>query len=66
MRSSPGHVWQAIRENERRVEVLGLRTRSYKLLAFVLGSFLATAGGVVYMLTVNGARPERDDARTSR
>jgi branched-chain amino acid transport system permease protein len=57
VRSSPGQVWQAIRENERRVEVLGLETRAYKLLAFVLGSFLATAGGVVYMLTVNGASP---------
>lgn len=55
VQSSPGHVWQAIRENERRVEVLGLQTRAYKLLAFVLGSFLATAGGVVYMLAVNGA-----------
>ena len=55
VRSSPGHVWQAIRENERRVEVLGLRTRGYKLLAFVLGSFLATAGGVVYLLVVGGA-----------
>jgi branched-chain amino acid transport system permease protein len=55
--SSPGHVWQAIRENERRVEVLGLRTRTFKLLSFVLGSFLATAGGVVYMLAVNGASP---------
>jgi len=57
VRSSPGHVWQAIRENERRVEVLGLRTRRYKLLAFVLGSFLATGGGVVYLLCVNGANP---------
>ena len=57
VRSSPGRVWQAIRENERRIEVLGLRTRSYKLLAFVLGSFLATGGGVVYKLTVNGADP---------
>ena len=57
VRSSPGHVWQAIRENERRVEVLGLPTGRYKLLAFVLGSLLATAGGVVYMLTVNGADP---------
>ncbi len=55
VRSSPGHVWQAIRENERRVEVLGLRTRGYKLFAFVLGSFLATAGGVVYLLVVGGA-----------
>ncbi len=53
--SSPGHVWKAIRENERRVEVLGLRTRGYKLLAFVVGSSLATAGGVVYLLVVGGA-----------
>jgi branched-chain amino acid transport system permease protein len=53
--SSPGHVWQAIRENERRVEVLGLPTRGYKLLAFVLGSFLATCGGIVYLLVVGGA-----------
>jgi branched-chain amino acid transport system permease protein len=57
VQSSPGHVWQAIRENERRVEVLGLPTRRYKLLAFVVASFLATAGGVVYLLTVNGANP---------
>jgi branched-chain amino acid transport system permease protein len=57
VRSSPGHVWQAIRENERRVEVLGLRTRGYKLYAFVVGSFLATAGGVVYLLVVGGAEP---------
>jgi branched-chain amino acid transport system permease protein len=50
VQSSPGRVWQAIRENELRVEVLGLRPRSYKLMAFVLASFLATAGGVVYLL----------------
>jgi len=55
VRSSPGHVWQAIRENERRVEVLGLRTRGYKLLSFVLGSFLATVGGIVYLLVVGGS-----------
>ena len=53
--SSPGRVWVAIRENERRVEVLGLRTRGYKLLSFVLGSTLAAAGGVVYLLVVGGA-----------
>jgi branched-chain amino acid transport system permease protein len=52
--SSPGHVWQAIRENELRVEVLGLRPYSYKLLVFVLASFLATAGGVVYLLLQTG------------
>jgi branched-chain amino acid transport system permease protein len=56
--SSPGHVWQAIRENERRVEVLGLHPFTYKLGAFVLSSFLAVAGGVVYVLIIGGATPE--------
>jgi branched-chain amino acid transport system permease protein len=56
--SSPGRVWQAIRENELRVEVLGLRPYSYKLMSFVLASFLATAGGVVYVLLLGGATPE--------
>jgi branched-chain amino acid transport system permease protein len=55
--SSPGRVWQAIRENELRVEVLGLRPRAYKLMAFVLGSFLAVAGGIVYLLLYSGASP---------
>jgi branched-chain amino acid transport system permease protein len=56
--SSPGRVWQAIRENERRVDVLGLRPFPFKLLAFVLSAFLATAGGVVYLLLIGGATPE--------
>ena len=55
--SSPGRVWQAIRENELRVEVLGLRPRAFKLMSFVLASFLATAGGVVYLLLVGGSSP---------
>ena len=55
--SSPGRVWQAIRENELRVEVLGLQPRTYKLMAFVLASFLATLGGIVYMLINNGSDP---------
>jgi branched-chain amino acid transport system permease protein len=53
--SSPGRVWQAIRENEQRVEVLGMRPRAFKLQAFVLSSFLAAAGGIVYMLLYNGS-----------
>lgn len=53
--SSPGRVWQAIRENEQRVEVLGLRPHLYKLQAFVLSSTLAAAGGIVYMLLYNGS-----------
>jgi branched-chain amino acid transport system permease protein len=56
--SSPGHIWQAIRENELRVEVLGLRPYAYKLMVFVLASFIATAGGVVYLLLLGGATPE--------
>jgi branched-chain amino acid transport system permease protein len=55
--SSPGRVWQAIRENELRVSVLGLHPHPYKLQAFVLSSFLATAGGVVYLLLQGGASP---------
>jgi len=56
--SSPGHVWQAIRENELRVEVLGLRPFGFKLMAFVLASFLATIGGIVYLVLISGSSPE--------
>ena len=55
--SRPGRVWQAIRENERRVEVMGLRPFGYKLFAFVVGSVLATLGGIIYLLLVGGATP---------
>jgi branched-chain amino acid transport system permease protein len=55
--SSPGRIWQAIRENEQRVAVLGMRPFTHKLLAFVLASFLATAGGVVYVLLITRADP---------
>jgi branched-chain amino acid transport system permease protein len=55
--SSPGRIWQAIRENELRVEVLGLPPRAYKLQAFVLSSVLAAGGGIVYMLLNNGSNP---------
>jgi branched-chain amino acid transport system permease protein len=56
--SRPGRVWQAIRDNEQRVAVLGLRPYSFKLLAFVLSSFLATVAGAVYALVVGGAHAE--------
>jgi branched-chain amino acid transport system permease protein len=55
--SSPGHVWQAIRENELRVEVLGLRPYMFKLMSFVLASFLATMGGIVYLIVISGVSP---------
>jgi branched-chain amino acid transport system permease protein len=57
--SSPGRVWQAIRENTQRVEVIGLQPFQFKLVAFVLASFLATAGGVVWLLVLGtGASPQ--------
>jgi branched-chain amino acid transport system permease protein len=55
--SSAGHLWRAIRDNERRVEVIGLRPYPYKLLAFVLASFLAAWGGFVWLLLI-GVTPE--------
>lgn len=55
--SRPGRVWQAIRDNEQRVEVMGLDAYRFKLLSFVLASFLASLGGVVYILLVGGVNP---------
>jgi branched-chain amino acid transport system permease protein len=56
--SSPGHVWEAIRENPTRVQVIGLAPFPYKLLSFVLACFLATAGGFVWLLLIGGASIE--------
>ncbi|MBV8074119.1 MAG: branched-chain amino acid ABC transporter permease [Candidatus Eremiobacteraeota bacterium] len=56
--SPPGRVWQAIRENERRVAVLGLNPYAYKLGAFVLSAALASGAGVIYLLLEGGAHPQ--------
>ncbi len=53
--SPAGHVWAAIRENELRAAVLGLRTYVFKLLAFLTGAVLATLCGTVYVIVVGGA-----------
>jgi branched-chain amino acid transport system permease protein len=55
--STAGAVWEAVRENEDRVELLGIRPYPAKLLAFVVGSTLAAIGGSVYLLIVRGANP---------
>lgn len=55
--SRPGRIWQAIRENELRTEVLGVRTYPHKLLSFTIGCFLAAMGGVVYLFVVGGTAP---------
>jgi branched-chain amino acid transport system permease protein len=56
--SEPGRVWAAIRENERRVVVLGLDPYRFRLLAYVLAAALATAGGVVHLLLLSGSTPQ--------
>jgi len=58
VRSPIGRVWEGIRENERRVEVLGLRPYGYKLVAFALAGALAALGGIVYLLLTGGATPQ--------
>ena len=63
--SSAGHVWRAIRDNERRVEVIGLRPYPYKLLVFVLASFLAAWGGFIWLLLI-GSDARGDDREPSR
>ncbi len=52
-----GRVWLAIRENEERVKVLGLRPFPFKLAAFVLASLLASGGGMAYLLLIGTASP---------
>jgi branched-chain amino acid transport system permease protein len=56
--SVTGRVWLAIRENERRAEVLGYRPFRFKLASFVLSSVIATTGGMVYLLLVGTASPD--------
>jgi branched-chain amino acid transport system permease protein len=58
VQSPPGRVWQAIRENERRVSALGLNPYLYKLASFVLSGFLASCAGVAYLLLQGGANPQ--------
>lgn len=56
--SRAGRVWQAIRENEDRVEMLGLVPFGFKLTCFTLSSTLAAFGGSVYLLLVRGSTPQ--------
>ena len=58
VRSPIGRVWEGIKENERRVEVTGLRPYGFKLVAFVLAGALAALGGIVYLLLTGGATPQ--------
>jgi branched-chain amino acid transport system permease protein len=53
-----GRVLVGIRENERRVELLGYDSRRYKLAAFVLAGGVAGLSGVLYGLWGNFVAPE--------
>lgn len=55
--SYAGRTWQAIRENEDRVELLGLVPFQFKLVSFTLGGALAGLGGAVFLVLARGASP---------
>jgi ABC-type branched-subunit amino acid transport system permease subunit len=56
-RSRAGHVAEAIRENELRVRVIGIRPYDVKLLVFIVASVLAAVAGMGYLLLQSGAAP---------
>ena len=56
-RSRAGHVAEAVRENELRVRVIGLRPYDVKLLIFIVASVLAAVAGMGYLLLQSGAAP---------
>lgn len=53
--SRAGRVWEAIRENEPRVHMVGLEPFRFKLASFVIASTLASLGGSIFILLVRGA-----------
>ncbi|MEV0330157.1 branched-chain amino acid ABC transporter permease [Micromonospora echinospora] len=55
--SPTGRVLAGLRDDERRIGVLGLDPYRFKLVAFTLSGGLATAGGAVYCLIIGGASP---------
>jgi branched-chain amino acid transport system permease protein len=57
-RSPTGRVLAGVRDDARRVGVLGLNPYRFKLTAFTVSGGLAALGGVVYLLVAGGASPE--------
>ena len=55
--SRAGHVAEAIRENELRVRVLGMRPFLVKLAIFVTASLIAVGMGMVHLILNSGAVP---------
>jgi branched-chain amino acid transport system permease protein len=52
-----GRVWQAIRENELRVAVMGYNVYLYKLSVAAISGILAGICGIVYAIVLGGADP---------
>ena len=55
--SSAGRVFAALRDNEQRVQVLGLDTQRFKLLSFVISGTLAGMLGFVMLIAAGSAAP---------
>lgn len=55
--SSAGRVFAALRDNEQRVQVLGLNTQHFKLLSFVISAALAAMLGFVMLIAAGSAAP---------
>lgn len=56
-RSRAGHVVVATRENELRVRVIGIRPFTVKHLTFVIGTTIAAAAGMLYLLLQSNLLP---------
>ncbi len=56
--SRAGHLMMAVRENELRVQVLGIRPSLIRLISFTAAGTLATLIGMVYLLVQGGASPQ--------
>ena len=56
-RSRLGHLASATRENELRVQVLGLRPYTAKLMVFIVSALCASLAGIAYMLLQSGTQP---------
>ncbi len=55
--SSAGRVFAALRDNETRVAVLGLKPARFKLLSFVIAASMASFIGVVMLMVSGSAAP---------
>lgn len=57
VRTQAGMIWQAIRENPLRAQVLGVNVYAYRLLSAVVASALAGLCGISYSILMGGANP---------